>query len=96
MISSFILYIYGHVYIHPLLALDFHKTQPPPFFFQDSQDHHGNTALHLAAMLGKKEMVHLLLAHGALVKVKNKLGWTPLAEAIRYRRKKEGRLPQVC
>jgi len=48
------------------------------------RDKHGNTALHLAVMLGKKEMVHLLLAHGAPVKVKNKLGWSPLAEAISY------------
>ena len=47
------------------------------------RDHHGNTALHLAVMLGRREMVHLLLAHGAPVKVKNKLGWSPLAEAIR-------------
>ena len=43
-------------------------------WFQGAQDHHGNTALHLAVMMGKKEMVHLLLAHGAPVKVKNKLG----------------------
>ena len=28
------------------------------------------------------ECVQLLLAHGAPVKVKNALGWTPLAEAI--------------
>lgn len=49
-----------------------------------SQDPHGNTALHLAVMLGKKEMVHLLLAHAAPVKIKNKLGWSPLAEAISY------------
>ncbi len=48
------------------------------------RDRHGNTALHLAVMLGRKEMVHLLLAHGAPVKVKNKLGWSPLAEAVSY------------
>lgn len=48
------------------------------------QDAHGNTALHLAVMMGKKELIHLLLAHGAPVKVKNKLGWSPLAEAISY------------
>ena len=29
-------------------------------------------------------MIHLLLAHGAPVKVKNKLGWSPLAEAISF------------
>ncbi|XP_070564384.1 ankyrin repeat domain-containing protein 13C-like isoform X2 [Ptychodera flava] len=46
------------------------------------KDIHGNTPLHLAVMLGHKEVVHLLLAHGAPVKVKNANGWTPLAEAI--------------
>lgn len=30
------------------------------------------------------ECVHLLLAHNAQVKVKNSLGWNPLAEAISY------------
>lgn len=62
----------------------------------------GNTALHLAVMLGRKgknkmkeiilanvwtlilEFTHLLLAHGAPVKVKNLLGWSPLAEAISF------------
>lgn len=48
------------------------------------RDPHGNTALHLAAMLGRRECVHLLTAHGAPVKVKNKFGWSPLAEAISY------------
>ncbi|XP_064605134.1 ankyrin repeat domain-containing protein 13C-A-like [Liolophura sinensis] len=48
------------------------------------KDSHGNTPLHLAVMLGHKECVHLLLAHGAPVKVKNLQGWTPLAEAISY------------
>ncbi|CAB4062189.1 ANKRD13 [Lepeophtheirus salmonis] len=48
------------------------------------QDVHGNTALHLAVMLGHKECVHMLIAHGAPVKLKNRLGWSPLAEAISY------------
>ncbi|BFY99500.1 hypothetical protein BsWGS_02540 [Bradybaena similaris] len=48
------------------------------------KDIHGNTPLHLAIMLGHKECVHLLLAHGAPVKLKNAMGWTPLAEAISY------------
>ncbi|KAI1290069.1 Ankyrin repeat domain-containing protein 13C [Halotydeus destructor] len=48
------------------------------------KDRHGNTALHLAIMLGHKECVQLLLAHGASVKVKNNQGWSPLAEAISY------------
>jgi ankyrin repeat protein len=49
-----------------------------------SQDPHGNSPLHLAVMLGRRELVHLLLAHGSTVKVKNKMGWSPLSEAIRY------------
>ncbi|KAG1714349.1 Ankyrin repeat domain-containing protein 13C [Nymphon striatum] len=48
------------------------------------KDTHGNTPLHLAVMLGHKECVQLLLAHGAPVKVKNNSGWTPLAEAVSY------------
>jgi len=48
------------------------------------RDPHGNTALHLATMLGRRECVHLLCAHGAPVKIKNKLGWSPLAEAVSF------------
>ncbi|XP_076667784.1 ankyrin repeat domain-containing protein 13C isoform X3 [Andrena cerasifolii] len=48
------------------------------------KDKQGNTPLHLAVMLGRKESVQLLLAHGAPVKVKNLAGWSPLAEAISY------------
>ncbi|KAF4523581.1 hypothetical protein B566_EDAN014329 [Ephemera danica] len=48
------------------------------------KDKYGNTPLHLAVMLGRRECVHLLLAHGAPVKVKNLAGWSPLAEAISY------------
>ncbi|XP_055643456.1 ankyrin repeat domain-containing protein 13C isoform X2 [Toxorhynchites rutilus septentrionalis] len=48
------------------------------------KDKHGNTPLHLAVMLGRKECTYLLLAHGAPVKVKNLQGWSPLAEAISY------------
>lgn len=50
----------------------------------DAKDVHGNTPLHLAVMLGHKECIQLLLAHGAPVKVKNNLGWSPLSEAISY------------
>jgi hypothetical protein len=49
-----------------------------------AKDRHGNTALHLAVMLGRKECVQLLLKHDAPVKVKNGLGWTVLAEAVSY------------
>ncbi|CAL1269088.1 unnamed protein product [Larinioides sclopetarius] len=48
------------------------------------KDVHGNTPIHIAVMKGHKECVQLLLAHNAPVKVKNKLGWSPLAEAISY------------
>jgi len=48
------------------------------------RDGHGNTALHLAVMLGRRECAQLLLAHGAPVKLKNTAGWSPLAEAISY------------
>lgn len=40
--------------------------------------------MHLAVMLGRKECILLLLAHGAVIKVKNVTGWTPLSEAISY------------
>ncbi|KAK2569535.1 Ankyrin repeat domain-containing protein 13C [Acropora cervicornis] len=50
----------------------------------EEKDVHGNTPLHLAVLLGRKECVYLLLAHGAPVKVKNNFGWSPLAEAISY------------
>lgn len=45
---------------------------------------YGNTPLHLAVILGHKECIKLLLDNGALVRIKNCLGWTPLAEAISY------------
>ncbi|XP_061181654.1 ankyrin repeat domain-containing protein 13C-like [Saccostrea echinata] len=48
------------------------------------KDMHGNTALHLAVMLGRKDCIQLLLAHGAPVRMKNLQGWTPLAESISY------------
>ncbi|OAD46979.1 Ankyrin repeat domain-containing protein 13C [Eufriesea mexicana] len=48
------------------------------------KDRQGNTPLHLAVMLGRKESVQLLLAHDAPVQVKNLAGWSPLAEAISY------------
>ena len=56
--------------------------EPDILFFL--QDVHGNTALHLAVMLGCKECIKVLCSHDAPTNVKNNLGWTPLAEAIRY------------
>ena len=38
----------------------------------------------LTMSLCNTECVHLLLAHGAPVKIKNSQGWNPLAEAISY------------
>ncbi|XP_058795935.1 ankyrin repeat domain-containing protein 13C isoform X1 [Phymastichus coffea] len=49
-----------------------------------AKDKQGNTPLHLAVMLGRKECVQFLLTHGVPVKVKNISGWSPLAEAISY------------
>ncbi|KAF7638647.1 hypothetical protein Mgra_00002025 [Meloidogyne graminicola] len=50
----------------------------------DQKDTHGNTALHLAAMLGNIEAAKLLLKHGANVGLKNNEGWKSLHEAISY------------
>lgn len=65
----------------------------------DQKDTHGNTALHLAAMLGNigniiyctlmifvfnAEAAKLLLKHGANVGLKNNEGWKSLHEAISY------------
>lgn len=47
-------------------------------------DMHGNTPLHLAVMLGHKDCIQVLLDNNAPVKVKNALGWSPLAEAVSY------------
>ncbi|OQR76185.1 ankyrin repeat containing protein-like [Tropilaelaps mercedesae] len=46
------------------------------------KDKYGNTALHLAVMLGYREIVNLLLANGAPVQIRNAQGWTPLREAV--------------
>lgn len=47
-------------------------------------DKHGNTALHIAVMLGHKDVIVALLKRGARVKEKNLQGWTPLDEALSY------------
>ncbi|XP_037951804.1 ankyrin repeat domain-containing protein 13C [Teleopsis dalmanni] len=61
---------------------------PPPNWNIEEEigrkDKHGNTPLHLAVMLGRKQCIHALLAHNAPVKIKNNDGWSPLAEAISY------------
>ena len=80
--------------LHKLVFLNEHRQmarllQKPPSSWQlpeelGKKDKHGNSALHLACMLGRKEWIHLLLAHNAPVKVKNTDGWSPLAEAISF------------
>ncbi|XP_065069114.1 ankyrin repeat domain-containing protein 13C-B-like [Rhopilema esculentum] len=50
----------------------------------DEKDQFGNTALHIASMLGRKDCVNILLMHGASIMMKNASGWTPLAEAVSY------------
>eukprot|EP00794_Sanderia_malayensis_P008139 gene8139-9009_t len=50
----------------------------------DEKDRSGNTPLHLAVMLGRKDCTNILLMHGASIMIKNALGWTPLAEAVSY------------
>jgi len=47
-------------------------------------DQYGNSALHLAVMLGHKECVQILLKHDHIVNIKNSSGWTPLQEAVSY------------
>ncbi|CAJ0585920.1 unnamed protein product, partial [Mesorhabditis spiculigera] len=48
------------------------------------QDAHGNTALHIATMLGHREVTALLLVHNSPVKTKNGDGWNCLMEAVSY------------
>ncbi|KAL3106799.1 hypothetical protein niasHT_016154 [Heterodera trifolii] len=48
----------------------------------NAKDHHGNTPLHVASMIGNKDVAALLLARGATIGTKNALGWNALDEAI--------------
>ena len=43
-----------------------------------------NTSLHLAAWKGKLAAAEKLLEHGAIVHMRNKVGWTPLHHASFY------------
>lgn len=47
----------------------------------DTEDPHGNTALHLAIHLKKPEIVEYLLSRGANPFYRSKAGWTALQEA---------------
>ncbi|KAK7605068.1 hypothetical protein V9T40_006254 [Parthenolecanium corni] len=48
------------------------------------KDKHGNTALHLAAMLGRKDFIRQLLEFNCPVRARNLSGWTALDEAVSY------------
>ena len=43
-------------------------------FTSPLQDIHGNTALHIAVAMGRKDCIQLLLAHNSPVKLKNTQG----------------------
>ncbi len=49
----------------------------------DFQDHKGKTALHRAAKAGFLETIDVLLEHGASLEVQDKVGETPLFDAVR-------------
>lgn len=48
----------------------------------NQRDRRGNTPLHIAIHLKKREIIHLLLLYGADVTYKNGGGWSPLQEAV--------------
>ena len=50
----------------------------------NSQDIHGNTALHIATMKGDKHCVEQLVKRGASTTIRNELNWTSFDEAISY------------
>ncbi|THD25146.1 hypothetical protein D915_003960 [Fasciola hepatica] len=50
----------------------------------NKQDHYGNTALHIAVMLGHRECVDILLSAHCNVSIRNREGWNSLSEAISY------------
>ncbi|KAL3083404.1 hypothetical protein niasHS_011206 [Heterodera schachtii] len=50
----------------------------------NKKDTQGNTPLHIACMLGNKDIVQLLLEKGAKVRSRNNAGWNALDEAIAY------------
>ena len=50
-----------------------------------SKDHHGMTALHIAAMRNNNSCVKILLEAGVPDSVKSTSGWLPIQEASAYR-----------
>uniref|UniRef100_A0A8D2J6X4 asparaginase n=1 Tax=Varanus komodoensis TaxID=61221 RepID=A0A8D2J6X4_VARKO len=55
-----------------------------------SGDYDGRTPLHIACCEGNLEMVRHLLQSGATVYAKDRLGATPLMNAVKFRREREG------
>ena len=51
----------------------------------DEVDNHGHTALHLAVILNRKEMIDVLLEKNAQCWTTSKGGWTPIDDAIALR-----------
>ena len=72
------------VFNNDLATLSQLLNQNKDALFTTLKDLHGNTPLHLAVMLGRKECVDILLEHQHPVNVKNADGWTPLQEAVSY------------
>jgi len=50
----------------------------------NQRDKFGNTALHLATMMGFIDCVSVLTENNCDVNIKNEKGWTPLAEAVSF------------
>jgi len=48
----------------------------------DDKDNHGNTPLHLALMLGRRNCIVTLINNGCDIITRNNYGWNPLEESI--------------
>jgi hypothetical protein len=64
-----------------LARLLFVDASPPNV---NQTDPHGNSPLHVACALGRRECVDMLLRCGALPALVNAAGWNPIAEATSY------------
>jgi ankyrin repeat protein len=78
----------GRTYIHLLAespTFNFNEMQKiitRPNVNINAQDMHGNTPLHSAVRSDNKDMILFLLKAGAMPNIKNKTGFTPLADAL--------------